>query len=80
LSKDRHQRRDGVAAADCESFLHLVFERVGGGGRVRAGGFRLGITSVFSGQLEELDDASFIRMQSFLVQQELRSFGPMPAL
>lgn len=34
------QGRDGVAPANCESFLHLIFDRIGGGrGRVRAGGF-----------------------------------------
>jgi hypothetical protein len=33
------QGRNGVAAANCESFLHLIFDRIGGAGAmVRAGG------------------------------------------
>jgi len=34
------QGRDGIAPANCESFLYLIFDRIGGGrGRVRASGF-----------------------------------------
>jgi hypothetical protein len=34
------QGRDRIAPANCESFLYLIFDRIGGGrGRVRASGF-----------------------------------------
>ena len=54
--------RDGVAPANCESFLHLIFDRIGSGreGFARAGS-DTGIPYAFTGQLEGSSGASVIR-------------------